>query len=150
MPRPKGHLSLLLFRIVSWAFTFAAVILTWVAFRATTWSGMWEIYQSMFMIGEHVVQADGFQFDPRVLSYPIPYHYLIPDSLTFWPWIVALIGLVICVAMPNTWQLVHQYEAKRGKYRLGANLATVIYFAFGSYFILYLQNRITEFIYFNF
>ncbi|MDG2423969.1 MAG: MBOAT family O-acyltransferase [Phycisphaerales bacterium] len=150
IPRPHGHLSLSIFRLGSWVLTFAAVILTWVAFRSTTWSGMWEMYQSIFMIGDQVAQVDGFLFDPRHMSYPIPYHYLIPDSLTFWPWVVVVIGLVICVAMPNTWQLMQAYEKKRGGYRLGANLATVIYFAFGSYFILYLQNRITEFIYFNF
>ncbi|MCH2153799.1 MAG: MBOAT family protein [Phycisphaerales bacterium] len=149
VPRPDGRLALMFFRLGSWLVTFAAINLTWVSFRATTWSGMWEMYRAIFGFGG-APDSTGFAFDPREMSYPIPYHQHLPESVLFWPWLVVLVGLLICVMMPNTWQLTERYEIRRGRYRLLANLATICLFALGSWFILYLQNRITEFIYFNF
>ena len=147
--RPHRGLAVILFGFGSWIITFSLINLTWVSFRATTWSGMWGMYKSLFGFAE-TGSGSVFRFDPREMPYPIPYHYILPDTMVFWPWLLVLVGLFICVWMPNTWSLTEMFEKRRGRYRFIANLSTITMFVWGSYFILYLQNRITEFIYFNF
>lgn len=142
IPVPKGQATKMIFRLSSWGATFAVVALTWVAFRATSWSGMWEFYNSIFTLQPITEGPNVYVFDQYALRYPFPMNY-------FEWWIIG-VAAVISFFMPNTWRLLERFDEMRGVHRFGANGLTVVMFIISTYFMVYLSNRVTEFIYFNF
>ena len=142
IPAPKGKFAHHLFTLSSWAITFVIVALVWVAFRATTWSGMVEIYSSICTATISPSGTNVFEFDHDALRYPFAMNYM------YW-WAIGISAL-IAFFLPNTWRLMERFDEMRGIHRLGANLLTLVTFVASTYFLVYLSNRVTEFIYFNF
>jgi D-alanyl-lipoteichoic acid acyltransferase DltB (MBOAT superfamily) len=141
--------------ILCWSVTFPVIALTMIAARATTWSGLVEVFTAIFSpagfadgrqstsTGYHLSDADlAYFFDITANGEPLG------GQANAWFWVIA--AAVISFAMPNTWTLAKRFPSTRGAHRLCANLLTVATFAVAAFIILYMANRVTEFFYFDF
>ncbi len=84
---------------VGWLVTFLAVVVAWVFFRATTFSGASTILAAMFAIGDADIPSRSASFMSMAVA----------DNNVAGPWIV-VIGLLIAVTAPNVYQLFRRFR----------------------------------------
>jgi alginate O-acetyltransferase complex protein AlgI len=142
----KKKLKIDINKYLAWFITFNYVNITFVFFRAKEWDDAVKVLGSMFSLNQISVSnkfAEVFQY----LS-GINIHYLVENTYTsnfnltlFW---VICFGFVLST-FNNSMELKNKFKTNKEYF-----FVTFIYLTISLYFILYMQNRVSAFLYFDF
>ena len=132
--------------ILAWFITFNFINISWVFFRAKDFSDALNILHSMFNLNQFFV-SEKFAFVLKYLTHINIYsfsnktYHLMYNFNVLW----ALIGAFILMFMKNSMELMNSFKTNKQYLFL-----TTFYFCIALYYMLYMQNRISEFLYFDF
>lgn len=164
---PHHHRHLFI-RLVAWLVTFIAVVFAWVPFRSTSLQATWEMWQGMVGINGVALPENTLDLLNRLGGYG--------DRLANWGWqfsqvehlrdneMPIYLALVAAVAFlpPNTQQIMRRYrpafETYRGEVKpirwrwveWRPDLVWIIIISMAAAASLFLLDKKSEFLYFNF
>jgi alginate O-acetyltransferase complex protein AlgI len=126
------RLGLSMNAILAWFITFNFINIAWVFFRAKDFSDALNILKSMFEINKLHFSGEFISVSKHLLNH--------------WNILLALIGaFILALFFKNSMELLNKFKANK-KYLF----LTITYFVVALYYMLYMQNRISEFLYFDF
>ena len=131
--------------VLAWFITFNFVNIAWVFFRAKDFKDAIDIVKSMFSISNLYVSekfASAFKYLTSISFHVNMSHHFIFDFQIVW---MLLIAFIIVVKFKNSTEMMSDFEPSRKNLALASILFIVPLFM-----ILYMQNRVSEFLYFDF
>ncbi len=133
-------------KVLAWLITFNFINLAWVFFRAKDFSDAVKIVKEMFNFKAIIVSekfADLFKYLTHIsINSHIDkhYHFIFDFTLTWY-----LLGAFLIISLQNSMELSKEFKLNK-KYMF----LTIIYFIIPLFIMLYMQNRVSEFLYFDF
>lgn len=133
--------------ILAWFITFNFINIAWVFFRAKNFSDALNILHSMFDIHKLYVSeqfASVLKYLTHISVYSLSnktYHFMYEFNILW----ALLSGFILVLFFKNSMELMNSFKTNK-KYLF----LTIIYFSIALYYMLYMQNRISEFLYFDF
>jgi D-alanyl-lipoteichoic acid acyltransferase DltB (MBOAT superfamily) len=133
--------------ILAWFITFNFINIAWVFFRAKNFSDALNILHSMFDIHKLYVSeqfASVLQYLTHISIYSFSnrtYHFMYEFNIAW----ALLGGFILVLFFKNSMELMNSFKINK-KYLF----LTILYFIIALYYMLYMQNRISEFLYFDF
>jgi len=134
-------------KVLAWFITFNFINIAWVFFRAKDFGDAINIVKSMFdfhkiIVSEKFASVFYYLTHIRINSHVDKnYHFIFTFSL-FW---YLLAGLFIVTTLKSSVELQKEFVINKKSL-----LLSISYFTISLFMILYMQNRVSEFLYFDF
>ena len=139
--RAWQKLKIKLPKILAWFITFNFINISWVFFRAKEWDDAIKVLKGMF--GGDLVVSKSFLSGIEFLKYSdVWLGNIFADKYLMWELLGAF---VVVLAFKNSMEFLNNFKTN-----IKNLIISVFLFVVAMYFILYLQNRVSEFLYFDF